>query len=94
MLAKIKENIGTVITIASVLVAAAGFIINTTKGAIQVTNTLERVNETQQIILETASETSEKFDTRLTDLEEWKLRKEGYDAAIAEIEARSNGNGN
>ena len=73
--------------IGSVVVALVGFIISTTKGAIEVTSTLERVAETQSELRRVNAEQHERFNTRITDVEAWILRKEGYDAAIAEQRA-------
>ena len=83
------KSIKGFVFIGSVAIAAVGFIISTTKGAVEVTQTLERVNATQQDIMKTNSDQHGAFDKRITATEAWILRKEGYDAARAEMELRN-----
>ncbi len=70
--------------VGSVVVALVGFIISTTRGAVQVTQTLERVNTTQQEIMKANTEQHREFSERLTAGEVWRARREGYEARIAE----------
>lgn len=68
----------------SLLVVVGGFVVGATRSTVQVTQTLERVNKTQEVLLDTNAKQHREFNGRLTDLERWQARREGYDAAMAE----------
>ena len=88
MLINLKSIRGAVF-VGGVAVALVGFIISTTKGVVAVVSTLERVNTTQSEIIQSNATTHQEFNGRLTAAEAWILRKEGYDAAKAEMEAEN-----
>lgn len=87
------KSIKGAIILGSVAIAIVGFIISTTTGAVKVTQTLERVNVNQQEIMKANTEQHGVFNGRITDIEKWQARKEGYDAARAEMAAKGDDGG-
>ncbi len=73
----------------AIITVIGGIAVGALVGEIKKAVVIERFSETQVELLESNAVQHKVFDTRLTEVEKWQARKEGYDAAMAEMEKRN-----
>jgi len=75
----------TSISIIVLLFSIIGIAVSTTRSAVMVTSTLERIDRNQENLLIMNEEAHRLLGKRITANEFWIIRKEGYDKAISDI---------